>query len=145
MNGQSMADLYELVFDCGCVKSFTLRHITDMGDPTSVQLVLEGGEFWFSAVPEDDTLSVYSGVKEDLDVIPVLQEQPWTELVGGKVVGAWLLTNCLGFDDGAQLELVAPDGMKYLLQMLVVASVIEVIVVKRDARARLGEWAPRGR
>ena len=103
---------------------------------TAIALRFEHLSAVFRAVSDDDTLVVRLElfVTEPGETIIVIEDgAPWSVCLGFGICWAWRLTNHQGYTDGVRLEFSDPGKLPpVVIELIVVASAIEVFLVARD-------------
>lgn len=104
------------------------------GFPTAVGLRFPTVFAVFRAVEADDTLAASLSPSlpgPDEHSVDATDSTPWSECVGFGVGWAWSLTNQQGYRDGVRLEFHNPDKASVVVELIVVASAIQIFVAAR--------------
>lgn len=100
----------------------------DTRRPTSVFLTFERGVVEVHAELDDDSVVVRRAVVPP-SALDLSRQAPWDAAVGGTVLWFWTLQNHQGYEDGVQMLIVRSPGDEVTIQMVVIASQVNIQAV----------------
>lgn len=111
--------------ELGVLTSIRYAIFSGLPFPVGVELGFELGEILVAAREETDEIADTFNelISDRMELVDHIE--PWAEVIGGRCLWSWELTNQMGFRDGVQFEFVS-DKSRVRVQLLVGASMIRV-------------------